>query len=132
MSPAEQTEVREPFGPKEHAQDADNCSFPRRKVRRRRIRRKRAEAFSERKHPPRGVRPSRSAIAAAVPSACPISAQVAITRVEERAVCVALILRPANIRFSMFFESRQRYGIPYGDGAGCQIVGGSVVRKPAG
>ena len=43
-----------------------------------------------------------------VPTACPSSAQVAITRVELKAIWVALILRPANIRFGTAAEYMQR------------------------
>ena len=42
--------------------------------------------------------------AAAVPTACPISAHVAMTRVVPSATCVTLIFRPAIMRLSMFFE----------------------------
>ncbi len=37
--------------------------------------------------------------AAATPAPCPITAQVAMTRVEQNAMWVALICRPANKRF---------------------------------
>ena len=47
-------------------------------------------------------------MAAAVPTACPSVAQVAITRVELIAVCVTEMLRPAQNRLSMFTEYRQR------------------------
>ncbi len=45
--------------------------------------------------------PCRTAIAAAVPTACPTTAQVAITRAALIAACVRLMWRPANKRFSM-------------------------------
>ena len=42
--------------------------------------------------------------AAAVPTACPSVAQVAITRVAESPMCVQEMSRPANIRFGTFTE----------------------------
>ena len=45
---------------------------------------------------PAGSSPSRSAIAAAVPTACPIVAHVAITRSDERPMCVQEMSRPAR------------------------------------
>ena len=47
-------------------------------------------------------------IAAAVPAAWPRRLVVPITRVLERAACVAEMLRPAHIRFGTFLEYRQR------------------------
>ena len=52
----------------------------------------------------RGVIPFRTHSAAPVPAACPIRAQVAMTRVEDSAMCVWLMLRPANSRLEMFLE----------------------------
>ena len=62
----------------------------------------------------RGVSPSRTATYAAVPTACPTMPQVAITRVEANAQWVALMLRPANMRLSMFTEYSERSGMQYG------------------
>ena len=56
----------------------------------------------------------RRATAAPVPAAWPITAQVAITRVEDRAMWVALMLRPANSRLGTLSEYRERKGIWYG------------------
>lgn len=52
----------------------------------------------------RGVRPSREAMAAAVPAASPPTAQVAITRVEPMASLEALMFRPAIIRLEILAE----------------------------
>ena len=60
----------------------------------------------------RGEREFFAAMAAALPTACPKMAQVAITRVELKAAWVTLMFLPAKKRFSMFLEYRQRYGIP--------------------
>ena len=48
--------------------------------------------------------PWRNETAAAVPTAWPIVAQVAITRVAESAMCVTEMSRPANIRFGTLTE----------------------------
>ena len=50
------------------------------------------------------VRPSREAMAAAVPAASPPTAQVAITRVEPMASLEALMFRPAIIRLEILAE----------------------------
>ena len=52
------------------------------------------------------------AIAAAVPTACPKTAQVPITRVEDMAAWVALMLRPAKNKLLIFLLYKQRYGMP--------------------
>ena len=51
-----------------------------------------------------GVHASRAQSAAAVPAACPVHAQVAITRVEVNAMCEFEMLRPAISKFPMFLE----------------------------
>ena len=48
--------------------------------------------------------PSRAQRAAAVPAAWPITAQVAMTRVEVKATWLQLAFRPAIIRLAMSFE----------------------------
>ena len=51
--------------------------------------------------------------AAAVPTACPITAQVAITRVEPKTICDTLIALPPKNKLSILTEYQQRYGIEY-------------------
>lgn len=46
-----------------------------------------------------------------MPAACPIVAQVAMTRVEPNATWLAEMFRPANSRFPVFTEYRLRYGM---------------------
>ena len=65
-----------------------------------------------------GRQPFSIANAAAVPTACPSSAQVPITRDELMAAWVTEMLRPANIRFGTASEYRHPKGMPYGEGAG--------------
>ncbi len=48
---------------------------------------------------------------AAGPLPKPTAAQVAITRVDAKAMCVAEIFRPANIRFSSVLLTQQRRGM---------------------
>ena len=48
-----------------------------------------------------------TAMAAAVPRAWPMTPQVPMTRVELMAECVQLALRPANIKFEMFRDTRE-------------------------
>ena len=52
----------------------------------------------------RGRMPLRTAMAAAVPTACPPTAQVAITRAEANAMCEALMIRPHMNRLGMLRE----------------------------
>ena len=72
------------------------------------------------------------ATAAAVPTAWPSSAQVAMTREALIAVCVTEMFRPAKKRFSTLWEYRHRYGIPNGEGAGWKMLGAPLEAKPAG
>src|SRR5690606_12496114 len=62
--------------------------------------------------------------AAAVPTPCPITAHVAITRVEANATCVAEMLRPANIRLSTPAETHERSGMSKTCGTGIWVQGG--------
>ena len=59
----------------------------------------------------RGTRWSRTHSAAAVPAACPTTAQVAMTRVEVKATCEQLMLRPAIMRLWMFRLYSERSGM---------------------
>ena len=52
-----------------------------------------------------------AAIAAPTPAAWPIAPQLGLVRVEACASKLALMLRPAAIRFGMAALTRQRYGI---------------------
>lgn len=64
---------------------------------------------------------------AAVPTACPIQPQVAITLVDPKATWVALILRPANKRLGIFREYKLRKGILYNPGTKFQAVASTIV-----
>ena len=68
-----------------------------------------------------------AAIAAAVPAACPATAQLFITRRHENAKCDALILRPAIIKFEKSFEIKMERGILNGGVSLCGIAGGVLV-----
>ena len=72
----------------------------------------------------RGRTPFSMHSAAAVPAACPTTAQVAITRVDVNATCEQLILRPAIIRFLMFLLYSARYGRLYGSEILIELNGG--------
>ena len=61
----------------------------------------------------RGTTSDRTPSAAAVPTACPTEAQVAITRVDEKARWLAEIFRPANMRLGTFSLTQARRGIVY-------------------
>ncbi len=59
----------------------------------------------------RGCTPVCRQCAAAMPTACPLCAQVAITRVDPKAMCDAEINRPVSSRFGTFREYMVRSGM---------------------